>query len=319
MSILVTGAGGFIGSHLVRELRARGEYVIGVDLKQPYDGMQHANEFHMLDLREPDSAKWIVSGAKEVYHLAADMGGIGYITKDHARIARNNTLIDMNMLEAAHHWGVDRFLYTSSACAYPAHLQDSLDLMALSEGDAVPADPEPGYGWEKLYAEQLATYYAEDYGMTVRMTRFMNVYGPNATWDGSKEKALLALCRKVIDAEDGGEIEVWGDGRQVRDFVYVSDVVDALIRVMHSGYKTPVNVGTGLGININRLAQMIIGVSGKKLSIRNDVTKPQGVRHRVGDITLLHELGWTPKVSLEDGVKRTYEWVKHVSQVEAFA
>ena len=234
---LVTGAGGFIGHHLVKYLKRQGYWVRGVDIKEPEFGETQADEFELLDLRKFDNCLLAARDVDEVYHLAADMGGIGYITAYHAKIASNSSRINLHMLEAAHKLGVDRFLFSSSACVYPQHLQNEADVAPLNEQDAWPADPEPGYGLEKLYMEKLCEYYYEDFGMETRVVRFHNVFGPEGTYEGGKEKAPAAICRKVAEAEDGSSIEVWGDGEQTRTFMYVDDCVEGIYRIMQSDYQ----------------------------------------------------------------------------------
>ena len=310
MNIVVTGAGGFVGSHLAERLVKEGHDVKGVSLDYP-DGGRPDYEFLLLDLREKDACAFAVRRAERVYHAAADMGGIGYITKDHARIAHNNALIDLNMLRAASEAGVKRFWYAGAACVYPSFKQAQPDIPPLKETDDIPADPEPGYGWAKLFGEQMCRYYGEETRMQTRITRFFNVYGPGAAFDGNREKALMALCRKVALAKDGDEIEVWGDGQQVRDFTYVTDAMDAVIRVMESEIRTPVNVGNSSPITISALVGLLAKIAGKEIRTRFDLSKPQGVRGRVADGTLLRSLGWAPQVSLEEGVRHSYEWVRN--------
>jgi nucleoside-diphosphate-sugar epimerase len=247
---------------------------------------------------------------QDVYHLAADMGGIGYITANHASLTRNNVLINTHMLEAARLAGVGRYLYTSSACVYPSFLQNDSDVTPLGEGQAIPADPEKGYGWEKLFTEQLATYYHEDHGLDIRIVRFHNIYGPLGTYEGGKEKAPAAICRKVAEAAGGGAIEVWGDGEQTRSFCYVDDCVEGLVRLMDSGYTKPVNLGTDELVTVNQLVDIVCQVSGKRLTKHHDTTKPQGVRGRNSDNSLLRRvLGWEPSVTLAKGMEATYPWI----------
>lgn len=310
MKILVTGAGGFIGHHLVKRFKAEGHWVRGVDIKLPEYEPSPADEFLLSDLRFFENASRAVSGIQDVYQLAADMGGIGYITANHASLSRNNTLINNHMLEAARLANVDRYLYTSSACVYPQHLQHSPDVTPLKETDAVPADPEKGYGWEKLFAEQMATYYHEEFKLDVRIVRFHNIYGPLGTYDGGKEKAPAAIMRKVAEAEDGGAIEVWGDGKQTRSFCYIDDCVEGLVRIMASGYTQPINLGTDELVTINQLIDYACSASGKRLTKRYDLTKPQGVRGRNSDNSKLQGLlKWEPKMTLKQGVAKTYPWI----------
>ena len=313
--MLVTGAGGFIGHHLVEDLVDRGYRVRGVDLREPEFGETAADDFRILDLRERGAARDAVEGVREVYHLAADMGGIGYITGTHAPICRNNTLLNLNVLDACLDAGVQRLLFSSSACVYPQHLQRDPDVDPLSEEDAWPADPEPGYGLEKLYMEKLCEYYREDHGLETRVVRFHNVYGPEAAWEGGKEKAPAALCRKVALASDGDSVTIWGDGQQTRSFMYVDDCVEGIHRLMRSDWARPLNLGTDRLVTIDELVDIIADAAGKEIDKEHDLSKPQGVRGRNSDNTRLREvLGWEPEVSLERGMAETYAWVEE--QVE---
>jgi nucleoside-diphosphate-sugar epimerase len=309
--VLVTGAGGFIGHHLVRALKADGYWVRGVDIKLPEFEPSFANEFELLDLRESENCLRAVQGMDDVYNLAADMGGIGYITAHLADIARNNTLINVHMLEASKTSGVKKFLFSSSACVYAQCNQKSADVVPLKEEDAYPADPEPGYGWEKLYTEQMCKYYSKDYNFDTRVVRFHNVYGPLGTYMGGKEKAPAAISRKVALARDGGEIEVWGDGQQTRSFMYVDDCVEGLRRLMASSYQEPLNLGTDELITINGLVDLLSSIAGKSLSKVHDVSKPQGVRGRNSDNSRLRQvLGWEPSIRLAQGLVPTYRWIE---------
>jgi GDP-D-mannose 3',5'-epimerase len=309
--ILVTGAGGFIGHHLVNRLKAEGHWVRGVDLKHPEYQASAADEFEIRDLRRWDECLEATRDSiDEVYNLAADMGGIGYITAFHADIARNNTLINTHMLEAARQHHVKRFLFSSSACVYAQSKQKDADVAPLKEEDAFPAEPEPGYGWEKLYAEELCRYYWQDYKFETRIVRFHNVYGPLGTYDGGKEKAPAAISRKVALAPDGGEIEVWGDGQQTRSFMYVDDCVEGLIRIMASGYRDALNLGTDELVTIDQLVDLVSEVAGKCLTKRHNLKGPQGVRGRNSDNRLLREvLGWEPSILLRQGLALTYPWI----------
>lgn len=307
---LVTGAGGFIGHHLVSYLKSAGYRVRGVDIKLPEYSGTDADEFMLLDLRELNNCQTCTAGMDLVYHLAADMGGIGYITASHAGISYNNSLINLYMLEASRHAGVGRFLFSSSACVYPHGLQTSPDVKPLREEDAFPAEPEEGYGLEKLYAEKLCQYYTEDYGLPTRIVRFHNVYGPLGTYDGGREKAPAAMCRKVSYASSPGKIEIWGDGKQTRSFMYVDDCVEGIHRIMRSDYKSPLNLGTDELVSVDELAQIVIEASGKKISLVHDTTKPQGVRGRNSDNTRLRSvLQWEPQIMLCEGIVPTYRWI----------
>ena len=309
--ILVTGAGGFIGHHLVKRLRADGHWVRGVDIKAPEYEASDASDFLLRDLREYDNcAAALAGGIDQVYNLAADMGGIGFITAYHADVAHNNTLINVHMLEAARQAGVSRFLFSSSACVYAQSRQRDAAVTPLREEDAYPADPEAGYGWEKLYTEELCRYYREDHRLDTRMVRFHNVYGPLGTYDGGREKAPAAICRKVALAEDGGTIEIWGDGEQTRSFMYIDDCVEGLLRIMASDFLQALNLGNDHLVTINELVDLTSRIAGKTLKKEHDLSKPQGVRGRNSDNSLARRiLGWEPLFPLEQGLAITYPWI----------
>jgi nucleoside-diphosphate-sugar epimerase len=310
-TVLVTGAGGFIGHHLTRYLIDKGYSVRGVDVKPPEYEPSPVDEFHILDLRRWESCLDATTGIDHVYHLAANMGGIGFIEANKAVIVHDNTLINTHMLEAARHNGASRFLYTSSACIYPGYLQGSPEVTPLKESDAYPADAEDGYGWEKLMAERLCRHYHEDYGLATYSVRFHNIFGPLGTYDGGREKSPAAICRKVALAADGDEIEVWGDGQQTRSYCYVSDCVEGIYRLMHSDHHEPINLGQDRMVTVDELVDMVATVAGKTIKKRHDLTKPQGVRGRNADLTLMRSvLGWEPQVSLEQGLAATYSWIK---------
>ena len=314
--ILVTGAGGFIGHHLVKRLVQLGHFVRGVDIKYPEFEESPADDFRILDLRDQTAALEACAEVEDVYHLAADMGGIGFITAYHAAVARNNTLINLNMLDSSLESGISRFLFSSSACVYPQGLQRESAVEGLREEDAHPADPEEGYGWEKLYMEKLCQYYHEDHGLDVRVLRFHNVYGPLGTYEGGREKAPAAICRKISHACEGEEIEVWGDGQQTRSFMYVDDCVEGLVRLMDSGYKEPINLGTEELVTIEGLVDVVCDVAGKNLRKRYDPTKPQGVRGRNSDNILIRQvLDWEPEIPLKEGLRVTYSWIHHQLKV----
>ena len=314
--MLVTGAGGFIGHHLVNWLVERGYWVRGVDLKHPEFAPTRAHEFEILDLRRWDGCLRATRGIHEVYALAADMGGIGFIESHKAVIMHNNVLIDTHTLEAARVSGCERLLYTSSACVYPGYRQDRADVTPLRESDAYPADPEDGYGWEKLFTERLCRHYFEDYGLETRVVRFHNIFGPLGTWEGGREKSPAAICRKVARAADGEDIEVWGDGEQTRSYCYIDDCVEGIYRLMRSDHREPINLGQDRMVTINQLVDIVAAAAGKRIGKRHDTTKPQGVRGRNSDNTRLREvLGWEPSITLEDGLAATYRWI--AEQVEA--
>ena len=316
--ILVCGAGGFIGGHLVNRLKSEGHWVRGVDLKENEYGNTNSDEFILGDLRDPVVAQKAVKGIDEVYQLAADMGGAGYIfTGDHdADVMNNSALCNLNVLGASQKEGVKKIFYSSSACMYPEYNQMDPDNPKCSEDSAYPAAPDSEYGWEKLFSERLYLSYHRNYGIEVRIARFHNIFGPQGTWNGGKEKAPAAMCRKAAEAEDGTSIEVWGDGKQTRSFLYIDECVEAVIRLMNSDFTGPVNIGSEEMISINDFAQMAIDISGKKLKI-NNITGPTGVRGRNSDNKLLFEkLQWEPSLPLIDGMKKTYSWIDSQIQVE---
>lgn len=308
--VLVTGAGGFIGHHLVCRLKAEGFWVRGVDIKIPQYEPSPADEFLLADLRFFENCSNAVQEVEDVYQLAADMGGIGYITANHATLSRNNILINSHMLEASRLARVKRYFYSSSACVYPAHLQDDAEVRPLKETDAIPANPEKGYGWEKLFAEELASYYMEEYGLDMHIVRFHNIYGPLGTYEGGREKAPAAISRKVAAANPEDTIEIWGDGRQTRSFCYIEDCVEGIRRIMESGDHHRLNLGSEEIVTVDQLVDMICEIGGKHLRKVHDAHRPQGVRGRNSDNTLLRSiLKWEPKTKLRDGLAVTYEWI----------
>ena len=307
---LVTGAGGFIGHHLTNYLVDRGYWVRGVDIKTPEFERTRADEFLLLDLRVSDNCLRATREIDEVYGLAANMGGIGFIETNKAVIVRDNTLINLNTIEAARISGVKRYLYTSSACIYPTYRQNETNVAGLKETEAYPAEPEDGYGWEKLYMERVCRHYTEDFGLDTRVVRFHNIFGPLGTYDGGREKSPAAVCRKVALANDNDEIEVWGDGEQRRSYCYIDDCVEGIYRLMRSDHRDPLNLGQDRMISINELVDIIAKIAGKQIGKRYDLTKPQGVRGRNSDNTRLREvLNWEPTISLEEGLDRTYRWI----------
>jgi nucleoside-diphosphate-sugar epimerase len=311
MRALVTGAGGFIGHHLTTYLVERGYWVRGVDLKTPEYAPTSAHEFLELDLRRWENTLAATEGVDEVYNLAANMGGIGFIESHKAEIMHDSALINLHMLEAARVNGATRFLFSSSACVYPGYLQHSADVKPLKEEDAYPADAEDGYGWEKLFMERQCRHYREDYGLQTRIVRFHNIYGELGTYDGGREKSPAAICRKVALAEPGGTIEIWGDGQQTRSYCYVADCVEGIHRLMRGDYPDPLNLGTDRLVTINELMDIVCAIAGKQLQRTHDLSKPQGVRGRNSDNTRLREvLGWEPHTSLETGLTNTYRWIE---------
>jgi nucleoside-diphosphate-sugar epimerase len=319
--VVVTGAGGFIGHHLTRYLKARGYWVRGVDVKAPEYAPTDADEFLLLDLRRWEPCLEATAGVDEVYALAADMGGMGFISRHHAQILHNNILISTHTLEAARQNGVRRYLYTSSACIYPEYRQLSADVTPLKEEDAYPAEPQDAYGWEKLVTERLCAHYADEHGMETRVVRFHNIFGPLGTWDGGREKAPAAMCRKVAAAKLTGrpEVDIWGDGEQTRSFCYIDDCVEGIYRLMRSDYAAPLNLGQDRLVSINQLADMVAAAAGTRVEKRH-VPGPQGVRGRNSDNSRLREvLGWEPSISLEEGIARTYAWVEQQVRERAAA
>jgi GDP-D-mannose 3', 5'-epimerase len=310
-TVLVTGAGGFIGHHLVKHLVERGYFVRGVDIKAPEFEPTDAHDFVLTDLRDYGACVRATHDIDEVYHLAADMGGIGYITSSHANITINNTLINAHTLHASRENNVKRFLFSSSACIYPQYLQKTPDVVPLKEDDAFPADPEEGYGLEKLYMEKLCQYFTEDWGFATRVVRFHNVYGPLGTYDGGREKAPAAISRKVALLRSGSEIEIWGDGQQTRSFMHVDDCVQGIYRIMRSNYSAPLNLGTDELVSVDGLVDIISAIAGKSLIKRHDVSRPQGVRGRNSDNSRLRSvLGWEPRIPLREGLVPTYRWIE---------
>lgn len=310
--VLVTGAGGFIGHHLVSFLKAQGYWVRGVDLKKPEYAPSDADEFEVLDLRRWADCLQATRGIEEVYSLAADMGGMGFISNHHAEILHNNVLISTHMLEASRINGASRYLYTSSACIYPEYRQLDTNVVPLREDEAYPAMPQDAYGWEKLVSERLCTHYREDYGLETRIVRFHNIFGPLGTWTGGREKSPAALCRKIATAKLGGtqEIDIWGDGEQTRSFCYIDDCVLGIFKLMRSDFAEPLNLGQDRMISINGLADLIADCAGIQVT-KKHVAGPQGVRGRNSDNTRLFAvLGWQPEISLEVGLAKTYQWIE---------
>ena len=309
--VLITGAGGFIGHHLTKYLVERNYWVRGVDIKEPEYEPTAADEFQLLDLRYRENCLQATKDIDEVYGLAANMGGIGFIETNKAVIVRDNTLINLQTIEAARENGVKKYLYTSSACIYPGYLQKEADVTPLKEEHAYPADAEDGYGWEKLYMERVCRHYTEDFGLDTRVVRFHNIFGPLGTYDGGREKSPAAISRKVALADDGTSIEVWGDGKQTRSYCYIDDYVEGIYRLMQSEHREPLNLGQDRMISIDELVEIVSGIAGKKIGMDYDLTKPQGVRGRNSDNTKLREvLKWEPSVSLEDGLEKTYWWIE---------
>jgi GDP-D-mannose 3',5'-epimerase len=311
-SALVCGAGGFIGSHLVKRLKREGFFVRGVDLKFPEYCESEADDFAIGDLRDQSFVRSIVDQKfDEVYQLAADMGGAGYIFtgENDADIMHNSATINLNVLDACHKRSIRRVFYSSSACMYPEHNQLDPNNPNCAEDSAYPANPDSEYGWEKLFSERLYLAYNRNHGMQSRVARYHNIFGPEGTWEGGKEKAPAAMCRKVATAHEHGKIEVWGDGLQTRSFLFIDECIEGTIRLLRSDFEGPVNIGSEEMVTINELAQMVIGLSGKNLSIDN-VPGPLGVRGRNSDNRLIKaRLGWAPDQSLRKGIEKTYTWI----------
>lgn len=309
---LVAGAGGFIGSHLVKFLKRKGYWVRGVDIKKPEYSKSLADEFVVGDLRDIKICKKVLDFAfDEVYQLAADMGGAGYLfTGDHdADVLHNSAQINLNMVSVANSIGVKKIFFSSSACIYPKSNQLDPNNPKCSEDSAYPADPDSEYGWEKLFSEHLYLSYNRNYGLDVRIARFHNVFGPEGSWREGKEKFPAAICRKVAMAKDGGTIEIWGDGNQTRSFLYIDDCLNGIFRLMKSKFRGPLNIGSDEMFSINEVAQMVIGISGKRIKIKH-IKGPVGVRGRNSDNRLIKKtLGWAPALSLKHGMEKTYQWV----------
>ena len=316
-SALVCGAGGFIGSHLVKRLKREGFWVRGVDLKFPEFGETEADDFVVADLREPQNCREIVDRRfDEVYQLAADMGGAGYVfTGEHdAAILHNSAMINLNILEACKNRNVKRIFYSSSACMYPEHNQLDANEPVTREDSAYPANPDSEYGWEKLFSERLYLAYRRNYGMETRVARYHNIFGPEGTWIGGKEKAPAALCRKIAEVPDGGEIEIWGDGAQTRSFLYIDECLEGTTRLLRSDALEPLNIGSEEMVTINQLAGLIMEVAGKDVDIKH-IPGPLGVRGRNSHNELIGKrLGWKPSEPLIEGLRKTYPWIERQLQ-----
>ena len=313
-TVLVCGAGGFIGGHLVKKLKREGAWVRGVDIKEHEFASSVADEFIVGDLTRQEVVAGVLDRPfDEVYQLAADMGGAGYIFtgENDANLMFNSASINLNIIQQAYHQKVKKIFYSSSACIYPSYNQKDPGNPNCAEDSVYPADPDSDYGWEKLFSERLYQAFARNHGMQVRIARFHNVFGPEGTYAGGREKAPAAMCRKVAEAEDGGIIEVWGDGKQTRSFLYIDECLEAVERFMNSDFEGPVNIGSEEMVSLNQLAQLVIDLSGKKVGIKNIPVTYEGVRGRRSDNRLIKEkLGWAPSRPLKEGIAKTYEWIK---------
>jgi len=308
--ILIAGGGGFIGSHLAKRLKEEGNFVVVADWAENsyFKREDFCNEFHLVDLRDLQNCLKVSQGIEEVYDLAADMGGMGFIQSNHSTILFNNIIISFNMIEAARRNKVKRFFYSSSACIYPEYKQTEEDNPGLKESDAWPAQPQDAYGLEKLVSEECCKYYQKDWGIEFRIARFHNIYGTHGTWKGGREKAPAAFVRKVLCSEK--YFDMWGNGKQTRSFCYVDDCVEGIIRLMRSNYKEPLNIGSDEMISMNDMANLIMSFEGRKLELKH-IPGPEGVRGRNSDNTLIRQvLGWAPSITLKDGLKRLYDWMK---------
>lgn len=312
-SSLVCGAGGFIGSHLVRRLKTEGFWVRGVDLKHPEFSPTAADDFVVGDLRDQDVCRKVLDqNFTEVYQLAADMGGAGYIfTGDHdADVMHNSASINLNIVDLCKKYNVGRVFYSSSACMYPEYNQEDPDNPKCSEDSAYPAAPDSEYGWEKLFSERLFLSYHRNHALQARIARFHNIFGPEGTWTGGREKAPAAICRKIAEVDDGGEIEIWGDGKQTRSFLYIDECLEGVLRLTRSDFTGPVNIGSDEMVTINQLVDMVAQIAGKKVRVRH-IDGPTGVRGRNSDNTLIRQkLGWAPSTKLRDGLATTYQWIE---------
>jgi nucleoside-diphosphate-sugar epimerase len=314
---LVCGAGGFIGSHMVKRLVNEGVWVRGVDLKFPEFSSTGAHDFVIGDLRDPHFCHSVVDRQfDEIYQFAADMGGAGFVFtgENDADIMQNSALINLNMLEACHRRNNRRIFYSSSACIYPEFNQQDPDNPKTAENTAYPAKPDSEYGWEKLFSERLYFAFCRNYKMEIRIARYHNIFGPEGSWNDGREKVPAAICRKVAEAEDGSEIEIWGDGKQTRSFLYIDECLEGTIRLMRSGWTGPVNIGSEEMVTINQLADIVMGIASKTLK-KKHVEGPQGVRGRNSDnLLILEELGWQPTQPLVDGLRKTYSWIEQLVQ-----
>ena len=318
-SVLVLGAGGFIGSHLVKRLKKDGYWVTGIDLKYPEYSETKADYFMIGDLRDASACNIWIKEFDEVYQLAADMGGAGFVFtgENDAKIMHNSAMINLNILEACKKHNIKKIFYSSSACIYPEYNQLDPDNPKTAEDSAYPANPDSEYGWEKLFSERLYLAFHRNFGMTVRIARYHNIFGPEGSWEGGREKAPAAMCRKIAESPDGGIIEMWGDGEQTRSFLYIDECLEGSIKLMRSDWTGPVNIGSDEMVSINQMARMVMEIAGKNLSI-NHIDGPLGVRGRNSDNRLIAEkLGWRPSQTLKEGLKMTYAWIEEQTRQAA--
>ena len=308
---LVAGAGGFIGHHMVKYLKKKNWQVRGVDIKKNEYDKTATDQFFKLDLREKKNCIKAVNNVDYIFNFAANMGGIGFIDKTKASVQKDNVLINTHLLDAAKNKKIKRYFFASSACVYPTYKQTSPKNLGLKEKDAYPADCDNEYGWEKLFSERLCQNYFTDFGLETRIARFHNVYGPYGVWQGGREKSPAALCRKIAMVKDGGTIEIWGDGRQTRSYMYVDDCVEGVYRLTMSNIHEPINIGSNELVSINQLVDMIAKIANKKIKKKYDLSKPQGVRGRNSDNRLIKKLlNWQPSIPLEQGLKIIYDWIE---------
>lgn len=309
--VIVTGAGGFIGSHFVRFLKKKGYYVLGIDLKYPEFSDSSTDVFTIADLRDPQQSVRSIMTSDELYMFAADMGGVGYIESVPSKIMHDNVLINTNSLDAAVKEGIPKVFFASSACVYPKAKQQKTEGVQLKESDALPADPDSMYGWEKLFSEHLCLSYATDHDVDIRIARFHNIYGPEGVFEGGREKSPAALCRKIAIANDGDAIEIWGDGKQTRSYCYIDDCCEGIYKLMQSSFGHQLNIGSSETVTIDHLVDTIASIAGKKINKRYMHLLPQGVRGRSSDNTLIRKvLNWEPTTIIADGMKGTYRWIE---------
>lgn len=309
---IIAGAGGFIGSHMAKFLKQKGYFVTGIDIKKPEFSKSAADKFIIADLRDPKLVKKHLFKVDELYMLAADMGGMGFISCNGPQIVHNNTIINLNLLKQSAELKIGKVFFSSSACAYPEEKQMSAKNNGLKETDAYPANPDTAYGWEKIFIEQACLSYNKELGLKIAIARFHNIYGPEGTYEGGREKSPAAICRKIAKAKKSDSIEVWGDGKQTRSFCYIDDCLEGVYKLMHSDYSLPINIGSTRLVTINKMVDIIAKIANKKIIKEYNLSKPQGVRGRNSDNTLIKQmLSWEPQISLEEGLEKTYRWIEN--------